>query len=65
MSAGGPQDTCPSCGYAATFPCIVDLVDVVTFAKACVFCGTVRPSAATAPQVVARLELRRRAIQRP
>ncbi|RDV44063.1 hypothetical protein ACR5MH_0735 (plasmid) [Streptomyces sp. L7] len=63
MNAGAPQDTCPKCGYAATFPCIVDLVDVVTFAKACAFCGTVRPSAATAPQLVTRLELRRRTIQ--
>lgn len=65
MSSGGPQDTCPSCGYAATFPCIVDLVDVVTFAKACAFCGIVRPSAATAPELVTRIELRMRALQRP
>ena len=56
MSAGGPQDTCPSCGYAGTFPCIVDLVDVVTFAKACVFCGTVRRSAATLPAIAERLD---------
>lgn len=47
MSAGGPQDRCPRCGYAAAFPCIVDLLDVATFAKACAFCGTVRASAAT------------------
>lgn len=51
-------ERCPRCDYAATFPCIVDVDGVPTFAKACVFCGAVRPSAATAAALVRRLEER-------
>lgn len=56
--AESTPDHCPRCSFTATFPCIVDVDEVLTFAKACTFCGAVRPSAATAPALAQRIQER-------
>lgn len=58
MIAESRPDSCPRCNFTAAFPCIVDVDGVPTFAKACIYCGAVRPSAATAPTLVQRLQER-------